>query len=117
MEMMAGGLLLVIWGLLHGELTRIHPELFSFKSIVAFVYLIFFGSLVGFTAYIWLLKNVGVTKASTYAFVNPVIAVILGCLLNNEQLNTHILLAGAFIIISVIVITMNHREEKVETIV
>jgi len=113
MQMMAGGFLLILWGCVHGEFLMIHPAAFSIKSIMAFIYLLFIGSLVGFTAYIWLLKNVGVTKASTYAFVNPVIAVFLGCLLANEQLNAHLVLAASLIIVSVVIITLYHREVKI----
>ena len=109
MEMIAGGILLLTFGFLQGEVVHIHPENFSFKSLAAFVYLIIFGSLVGFTSYIWLLKNVGVTKTSTYAYVNPIVAVILGCLLAGERLTGHIIFAASLIIISVIIITMNQK--------
>ena len=111
MQMICGGLLLVLAGLVQGEISLVHPASFSFKSIMAFIYLIFAGSLIGFTAYIWLLKNVGITKASTYAFVNPIVAVILGCLLAGEQLNMHIGLAACLIVAAVIIITLYHREE------
>ena len=105
MEMMAGGVLLILMSLAQGEFLHLHFENVSFKSVGAFLYLIFFGSLVGFTAYIWLLKKVGVTRASTYAFVNPVVAVILGSFIAHEELTGHILLAASLILFAVVMIT------------
>ncbi len=110
MQMMSGGILLLIAGLLGGEFMMIHAENFSFRSIAAFFYLIFIGSLIGFTSYIWLLNNVGVARTSTYAFVNPIVAVFLGWAFAEEKLNSQTGLAAVFIISAVIMITLNQRE-------
>lgn len=113
MQMMAGGGMLILAGCLRGEINGLHPELFSLKSIAAFFYLLFVGSLVGFTAYIWLLKNVGIAKTSTYAFVNPVVAVFLGWSLGGEKLTWQTAIAAACVVGAVIIITL-HQKEKVE---
>ena len=73
-----GGLRVIAMGLLQGEYAHFHMANFSFKSMAALVYLIIFGSLLGFTTYLWLLKHVGVARSSTYAFVNPMVAIFLG---------------------------------------
>jgi drug/metabolite transporter (DMT)-like permease len=101
----------MVTGLCLGEFSLMHPEHFSAKSIVAFIYLTLVGSLVGFTSYIWLLKNVGVAKTSTYAFVNPVVAVLLGWMFGGEVLNFHIVTAAALVVVAVIVITYSQSKE------
>src|ERR1700680_393938 len=78
MEMVAGGCLLALAGIATGELGHVHLANVSFASVASFVYLVVVGSLVGYVAYIWLLHHVSPTAASTYAFVNPVVAVALG---------------------------------------
>lgn len=112
MQMIAGGILLMLLGLANGELTHYHMAQFSGKSIWAFVYLLFFGSLIGFTSYIWLLKNVGVAKASTYAFVNPMVAVFLGYALAGESFNPSMIIAGLGVVIAVIIIIFNPQDIK-----
>ncbi len=112
MQMIAGGMLLMMMGLCLGELSLMHPENFSTKSILAFVYLTLVGSLIGFTSYIWLLKNVGVAKTSTYAFVNPVVAVFLGWMFAGEQLNFHIGTAAVLVVAAVIVITLSQKDKS-----
>jgi drug/metabolite transporter (DMT)-like permease len=116
MEMMAGGVLLIVLGLAQGELQRFHPANFTVKSIAAFFYLITFGSLVGFTAYIWLLKAVGIAKASTYAFVNPLVAVMLGWTLAGEPLTVATVMAALIIVAAVVVITRHQPEEAQLTV-
>ena len=78
MQMLAGGGLLLLLALVMGDFKRLNLETASWVSIGAFVYLGLFGSLVGFTAYSWLLNNVTPARAATYAYVNPVVAVLLG---------------------------------------
>ena len=78
-------LLLTIAGIADGELGHLHLASMSFASIAAFVYLVLIGAMVGYVAYIWLLHHVSVTATSTYAFVNPVVAVILGAIVLGEQ--------------------------------
>jgi len=94
MEMISGGALLMLLGSLCGEWTAVHPETMSAKSIGALVYLIIFGSIIGFTAYFWLLKNTTIARASTYAYVNPVIALLLGALFMSEPFTLRSLLAS-----------------------
>ena len=104
MEMMAGGLLLWVVGLATGEATALHLAAVTSKSALALAYLTVFGSLLGFSSYVWLLKVTTPARASTYAFVNPVIAVILGWALAGETLTPRIALAGAIIVAAVCII-------------
>ncbi len=105
MEMLGGGTILLILGLITGEGAKLDLSGVSFVSIAALVYLIFIGSMVAFTAYIWLLKNVPPARAATYAYVNPVIAVFLGWSIGNETITPLMLMAAAMIIGSVVMIT------------
>jgi drug/metabolite transporter (DMT)-like permease len=105
MQMLAGGLMLFTAGSILGEWQELKFEAVSNKSILALVYLTFFGSLVAFTAYSWLLGKVTPSLASTYAYVNPVVALILGWSLGGELITTPMLLASGIIIASVIIIT------------
>jgi drug/metabolite transporter (DMT)-like permease len=102
MEMAAGGVALVLAGTLTGEPGRTTVESFSTESIVALVYLVVFGSLVAFSAYIWLLNNAAVSTVGTYAYVNPVVAVALGAWLRSEPITLRTLLAAAIIIGAVV---------------
>jgi drug/metabolite transporter (DMT)-like permease len=105
MEMLMGGMLLLLAGLITGEWTSLQWNTVSLRSAVSLVYLIVFGSLVGFTAYIWLLNATTPARASTYAYVNPVVAVILGRVLAGEPLSTRTVLSAAVIVTAVAVIT------------
>jgi drug/metabolite transporter (DMT)-like permease len=104
MEMLTGAVALFIVSVARGELNGFSFGLVSTRSWLGLAYLITFGSLVGFVSYGWLLHNAPVSLLSTYAYVNPVVAVFLGNLLANEPLNARILLASAIIIGSVIFI-------------
>lgn len=104
LQMLTGGILLLLMAGLRGEVANFHVEQVSAKSWWAFGYLIFFGSLVGFNAYSWLIRVVPPSQASTYAYVNPLVAVILGWLFANEAITWQMLLAGAFILSGVILI-------------
>lgn len=110
MQMLAGGSLLLILALASGDAGRLNLSNASWTSIGAFFYLLVFGSLIGFTAYSWLLNNVTPSMATTYAYVNPVVAVFLGWLIAGEPLTSRILVAAAIIISSVILITTFGRE-------
>jgi drug/metabolite transporter (DMT)-like permease len=104
MEMLAGGALLVIAAAFAGEFadpTLLHP---TAASLWAFAYLVVFGALVGFSAYLWLLRVAPITRVSTYAYVNPVVAVALGWLFLREPIGTHTIAAGAAILASVALI-------------
>lgn len=105
MQMLAGGSLLLLLGLVAGDFQRLNFAKTSWVSIGALGYLIVFGSLVAFTAYSWLLHNVTLARAATYAYVNPVVAVFLGWLVASEPLTLRMLLAAAVIVGSVVLIT------------
>ncbi len=102
MEMFTGGIALVVAGLVTGELGRTSVASFSGESVAAFVYLVLVGSLVGFSAYIWLLGNAPVSTAATYAYVNPIVAVALGAWLRSEPLTIRTGIAAAIIIAAVV---------------
>ncbi len=104
MQMLAGGALLTLAGVLSGDVARLRPAQFSLGSVLALAYLIVFGSLVGFSAYIWLLRMAPTSTVSTYAYVNPVVAVFLGWVFLDERVTPLTLLAGAVIVVSVAVI-------------
>jgi drug/metabolite transporter (DMT)-like permease len=104
-EMLAGGALLLLAGSATGELAQVHLNTISARSALGLAYLIVFGSLVGFTAYIWLLRAAPPAIVSTYAYVNPVVAVLLGWALAGEPLTLRTLLAAAIIVTGVVVIT------------
>ncbi|MFI5272584.1 MAG: drug/metabolite exporter YedA [Ktedonobacterales bacterium] len=104
-EMLAGGILLVVVALVTGEAGKLHLSAITLRSALALAYLIIFGSLIAFTAYIWLLRNAPITRVSTYAYVNPVVAVFLGLIFAGEHLTTLTLVAAAVILAAVVVIT------------
>ena len=101
MEMITGGVLSWGVGLLIGEGGGLQVAAFTEKSLLALGYLVIFGSLLGFSAYVWLLKVTTPARASTYAFVNPVIAVLLGWALAGEPITWRVALAGATIVAAV----------------
>ena len=84
-QMVAGGGALLVGALVTGEATDLHLADASAKSLLAFAYLVVGGSLVAFTAYAWLLQNVPISKVATYAYVNPLVAVLLGWALLSER--------------------------------
>ena len=115
MQMLGGGSLLFLFGLIVGDAQRLNLGAASWLSIGAFFYLLVFGSLVGFTAYSWLLRNVSPARAATYAYVNPVVAVLLGWWLVNEPLTLRMVIAAAIIIGSVALITTFGKEHTAPT--
>lgn len=104
LQMLLGGLFLLVLSLLRGDLAGFHVESLSEKSLLALAYLIVFGSWIGFTSYAWLIRAVPPSQASTYAFVNPLVAVLLGWLLGGEAITLQMGIAGAFILPGVILI-------------
>jgi drug/metabolite transporter (DMT)-like permease len=104
MEMLCGGALLALVSLATGEWGRFDPGAVSGASLLALLYLIMFGSLLAFTAYVWLLRATSTPVLSTYAYVNPVIAVALGWTLLGETINRGTLTGGAVIIVAVALI-------------
>jgi drug/metabolite transporter (DMT)-like permease len=104
MEMMIGGATLVLAGTIRGELALLHLDAFSGRSLVAFAYLIAVGSWIGYTSYVWLLRNARTSLVSTYAYVNPVVAVFLGWLILDETITIRTLVAGVIVLIGVAII-------------
>ena len=107
LQMLTGGALLFLAGLLRGEATGFEVATVSLRSALALGYLIVFGSFIGFSAYIWLLRVSSPARVSTYAFVNPVVAVFLGWLLAAEPLNTRVGIATALVVAAVVLVTTN----------
>ncbi len=105
-EMLAGGVLMLIAGLLLGQGAQVRLDHVSAISLAALAYLVVFGSFIGFTAYVWLLKVSTPARVSTYAFVNPVVAVFLGWALAGEELSLRMLMAAAVIVAAVMLITL-----------
>jgi drug/metabolite transporter (DMT)-like permease len=102
-EMLSAGAILLVLGAVRGELGTVEPAAFSLESIAAWLYLAVFGSLVGFTAYAWLLRNASISKVVTHQYVNPLVAIILGAALLDEQLTVATGLGAALIVGSVFV--------------
>ncbi|MCB0076274.1 MAG: EamA family transporter [Anaerolineales bacterium] len=105
MQNIAGGTLLLLAGTVGGEWPRLNLAAMSSLSLFAFLYLIIFGSIVAFSAYTFLLQNTTPANAATYAYVNPVIALLLGWLLGNEPMTMRVIVAAAVIISAVVLIT------------
>ncbi len=106
MQMLTGGAMMFVVGSLLGEWPRLLGQPVSASSVLAFLYLTFVGALVGFTTYAWLLRAASPKAVSTYAYVNPLVAVLLGWLLGGEELGVTVLTAALFIVGAVILITL-----------
>lgn len=116
-QMLAGGVLLTVVGVAAGELPDVRPADFAPESVLALAYLIVFGSIVAFSAYTWLLQHASMSKVSTYAYVNPVVAIFLGWMILAEPVTAAMLAGGALIIAAVaLVIRTESRPARVETI-
>lgn len=114
-QMICGGFLLLIAGAVTGELPRFHLNSISMQSLVAFIYLVLIGAVVGYTAYIWLLRHCDPAKVATYAYVNPIVAVLLGTLFAGEKVTIRMLIAGFLIIGSVaLVISAQQLKARLE---
>jgi drug/metabolite transporter (DMT)-like permease len=105
MQMFAGGVFVGLMALGAGELSRVDITAVSARSAAAFLYLLVFGSLIAFTAYVYLLRVSTAARVATYAYVNPVVAVILGWLLAGEAISPRMLVAAAIIVGGVALIT------------
>jgi drug/metabolite transporter (DMT)-like permease len=112
MEMLVGGLGLLCLGTLLGEWSQLDLAAVTTRSWLGFAYLVVFGSWVGFAAYIWLLRVAPTMLVSTYAYVNPLVAIVVGNLLADEELTPRVLLAAVFIIGSVVIITLKQRANR-----
>ena len=101
LQMLAGGALLLVVAIAIGEQTRADPSSFSTASLAAMAYLVVFGSLVAFSAYTWLLQHAPVSVVATYAYVNPVVAVLLGAVVLSEAVTASMLVGAAIILAAV----------------
>ena len=104
--------LLLALGLLQGDLGALHFSAMTGKALLGFAYLVTGGSIVGFGAYVWLLDHATPARATTYAFVNPAIAVFIGWALGGESLGPRVLLATCLIVGSVVVVIASPQAER-----
>jgi drug/metabolite transporter (DMT)-like permease len=107
-QMIIAGIALIIFGTIAGESIHFSPGSDSFYALV---YLIFFGSIVGFTSYIYALHHLPASLVATYSYVNPVIALLLGWLILDEKLDLTIILSSAVILAGVVIVTRNTKQE------
>ena len=112
-QMITGSGWLLLASLATGELGRFDPSLITGRSVVAWAYLVIFGSLIGFSTFTWLMKHSTPAKVSTYAYVNPVVAVFLGWAVLNETISPRLFLAAAIIIAGVALITIAKNKKPV----
>ena len=112
--MLLGGVAMVATGLIAGEAGDVHVSRFSTDSLLALAYLIFIGSLLAYTAYVWLLKNAPISTVATYAYVNPVIAIFLGWAILSEQITLTTVVAAALIVLSVAAVVRREGESAAE---
>ena len=108
-QMLAGGVLLALTAAALGEFRNFHPFAVSRGAWLALLYLIVAGSIVGFTAYVWLIHHESPTKVGTYAYANPVVAVLVGYFLGGETLGLRTILGTLLVLVSVLVITTTRR--------
>ena len=114
LQMLIGGALFLVAGLAAGENADFDAADVSLRSLLALVYLATAGSLVAFTAYLWLLENAPISTVATYAFVNPVFAVVLGWAVLDEELTAAMLAAAAVIVVSVAAVIRTERAPEPE---
>jgi drug/metabolite transporter (DMT)-like permease len=112
MEMLCGGIALLVLGTIAGEWNRVQLSDVSARSLLALLYLTLFGSMLGFSAYVWLLRVSSPEKVSTYAYVNPVVAVFLGWIAGGEPVTRGVLVATAIIVGSVVLITSARNDRS-----
>src|SRR5438045_7731107 len=112
-QMLAGGILLTITAALLGEFHGFHAQAVSLKAWLALSYLIVAGSIVGFTAYVWLIHHESPTRVGTYAYVNPVVAVLVGYFFGGEGLGPRTIVGTLFVLISVVVITSTPAKKPI----
>ena len=112
-QMLAGGVFLGLTAVALGEFRNFHPSAVSRGAWLALLYLIVAGSIIAFTAYVWLIHHESPTKVATYAYVNPVVAVVVGYFLGGEALGLRTILGTVFVLISVVVITTTRAKKGV----
>lgn len=108
-QMLAGGVFLSIFSLMMGEWTHFEVANVSLKSVLALGYLAVFGSIIAYTAYVWLTRVAPPSRVATYAYVNPIIAVLLGWAVLNEHISLRTMCAAAMMITAVVLITLGKR--------
>jgi drug/metabolite transporter (DMT)-like permease len=113
-QMLAGGILLAVTAVIFGEFRGFHISTVSRGVWFALAYLIVAGSIIGFTAYVWLIHHESPTKVGTYAYVNPVVAVLIGYFLGGETVGPRTLLGTLLVLVSVIVITTTRAKKPVD---
>ncbi|HET6837832.1 MAG TPA: EamA family transporter [Gemmatimonadales bacterium] len=106
-EMIAGGALLLLTAALSGQFSGFDVSRLSFEAVAWWGYLVVFGSLVGFTAYIWLLGVTSIAKAGTYAYVNPIVAVLMGWAVLHEPVTMRMLIAAGVILVGVALVNVD----------
>jgi drug/metabolite transporter (DMT)-like permease len=111
-QMLAGGVLLTLTAALLGEFRGFHATAVSRGAWLALAYLIVAGSIIGFTAYVWLIHHESPTKVGTYAYVNPVVAVLVGHFLGGEAIGPRTIVGTALVLVSVVVITTTPKEKS-----
>ena len=111
-QMLVGGILLLLAAAIFGEFNGFHWQAVSSRAWLALAYLIVAGSIIAFTAYVWLIHHESPTKVGTYAYVNPVIAVLLGYFLAGEPLGPRTIAGTFLVLVSVVVITTTPKEAK-----
>jgi drug/metabolite transporter (DMT)-like permease len=117
-QMVCGGTLLIFAGLITGEARKFHPSAISSLSLGAFIYLVLIGAIIGYFSYAWLLRHCDPAKVATYAYVNPIVAVLLGATFAGEVLTARTMMAAVLIIGSVaLVITAQQFRPKVKATV
>ncbi len=115
-QMLAGGVFLALTAAGRGEFRSFHPWTISRGAWLSLLYLIVAGSIIGFTAYVWLIHHESPTKVGTYAYVNPVVAVLVGYFLGGEALGLRTILGTLFVLISVVVLTMTRARQPVASL-
>jgi drug/metabolite transporter (DMT)-like permease len=110
-QMLAGGVFLTLAAAALGEFRNFHPSVVSREAWFSLLYLIVAGSIIGFTAYVWLIHHESPTKVGTYAYVNPIVAVLVGYFLGGEALSSRTVLGTLCVLISVIVITTTRAKK------
>jgi drug/metabolite transporter (DMT)-like permease len=103
-ETLIGGLVLLAIGLATTSPSDLDPSTWSARSVLGLIYLILVGSVVGYTAYAWLLANAPLGQVSTYAYVNPVVAIALGVIVLNEKLTLRVVLGALLILVAVAIV-------------
>ena len=106
-QMLGGGLFMILLGTVFGEWSQVHPENLSLRSVLSLIYLILFGSLLSYSAYNWVLRKSSPAKVGTYAFFNPLVAVFLGWLLAGETVTAKMLAGAACILTAMLIVNQS----------